>query len=206
MDFTILYHHDSLSSFNRWCFFVLTNRSVGSRLPRNGSIGTHVHRGSTRMVREIQHLFESPTKPRVKLDLIDTIQLFWDVLGFWVQMLHHPESKMPEMCRFFHEKKNTCKFFRWHWVFPSPNQQSADLPIGGCRLCSHGVALSPQLLSLLRKGLVPADYRRVDVQLKLRINDLLVCLLSPWIAITTSMTCNSITNCLYDFFGSLVVG
>ena len=46
----------------------------------------------------------------------------------------------------------------------------------------------------------------MDVQLKLRINDLLVCLLSPWIAITTSMTCNSITNWLYDFFGSLVVG
>ena len=59
----------------------------------------------TRMVTEIQHLFESPTKPRVKLDLIDTIQLFWDVLGFWVQMLHHPESKMPEMYRFFHEQK-----------------------------------------------------------------------------------------------------
>ena len=116
-------------------FFVLTNRSFGSRLPRNGSIGTHVHRGSTRMVRvrEIQHLFESPTKPRVKLDLIETIQLFRDVLGFWVQMLHHPESKMPEIYRFFHEKKClqilqvtlgfsfTQPTERWpsHWWLPS---------------------------------------------------------------------------------------
>lgn len=144
MDFTILYHHDSLSSFNRWCFFVLTNRSVGSRLPRNGSIGTHVHRGSTRMVREIQHLFESPTKPRVKLDLIDTIQLFWDVLGFWVQMLHHPESKMPEMCRFFHEKKTPANSSGDTGFFLHPTNRALTFPLVA--------AVSAAMASLCRRS------------------------------------------------------
>lgn len=135
----------------------------------------------TRMVREIPTPFwkSNKAKGKVRSDWHHPIVL--GCSGILCPNASPSRIRNAWNVQFLSWKKNACKFFRWHWVFPSPNQQSADLPIGGCRLCSHSVALSPQLLSLLRKGLVPADYGRVDVQLKLRVNDLLVCLVSSWI-------------------------